>query len=76
VSSDNEYFFNTIVAYGRHIAIWINGIQVTNFEDTREEGMNARQQARLAPGIISLQAHDPTTNLDFRNIRIAELPKR
>lgn len=76
VSSDNEYFFNTIVACGRHIAIWINGIQVTNFEDTREEGMNARQQARLAPGVISLQAHDPTTNLDFRNIRIAELPKR
>jgi hypothetical protein len=76
VSSDNEFFFNTIVASGRHISAWIDGIQVTNFEDAREEGMNARQRARLAAGPISLQAHDPTTNLDFRNIRIAELPQR
>ncbi len=76
VSSDNEYFYNTVVACGRHIAIWVNGIQVTDFDDLREEGMNARQQARTAAGVISLQAHDPTTNLDFRNIRIAEFPKR
>ncbi|HYK90245.1 MAG TPA: DUF1080 domain-containing protein [Acidobacteriota bacterium] len=76
VSRDNEYFFNTIIACGRHVGIWINGIQVTSFDDPREEGMNARQQARLAAGTISLQAHDPTTNLDFRHIRIAEIPKR
>jgi hypothetical protein len=37
--------------------------------------MNARKEARLAAGVMSLQAHDPTTNLDFRNIRLAPLPK-
>ncbi len=76
VSSDNEYFTMTIVACGKHMATWVNGIQVANYDDTREEGTDARKQARLAAGPISLQAHDPTTNLDFRNIRISPLPQR
>ena len=76
VSSDNEFFTMTIIACGKHMATWINGIQVANFDDTREEGMDARKQARLAAGPISLQAHDPTTNLDFKNIRISPLPQR
>jgi len=76
VSSDNEFFTKTIVAYGKHMATWVNGVQVACFDDDRPEGPNARQQARLAPGPISLQAHDPTTNLDFRNIRIATFPEK
>jgi len=76
VSNDNEYFTKTIVAQGRHISVWVNGVQTSNYDDKREEGPEARKQARLVPGVISLQAHDPTTNLDFRNLRIAPLPKR
>ncbi len=76
IPSDGEFFSKTIVAQGRLMAVWVNGIQVTDFTDTRPEGVNARKEARLAAGTISLQAHDPTTNLDFRNLRIAELPGR
>jgi hypothetical protein len=76
VSSDNQFFTKTIVAWGRDINIWVNGIQTASYKDTREEGQDARKTARLAPGVISLQAHDPTTNLDFRTIRLAPLPKR
>jgi len=75
VPNDGVYFTKTIVARRRHMAVWVNGYPVTDWEDTRPEGKNARQEARLAPGPISLQAHDPTTNLDFRNIRVAQLPR-
>jgi len=64
------------VAQGRHISIYVNGIQVSDYTDTRPEGTNARKEARLATGTLSLQAHDPTTNLDFKNLSITELPKR
>jgi hypothetical protein len=37
---------------------------------------NARNGCKLEKGPISLQGHDPTTDLSFRNIRIAELPKK
>ncbi|MEW5974886.1 MAG: DUF1080 domain-containing protein [Acidobacteriota bacterium] len=76
IPNDGEFFTKTIIASGRHMAVWVNGIQVSDFTDSRPEGSNAREQARLAGGTISLQAHDPTTNLDFRNLRIVELPKR
>ena len=75
VANDGEYFTKTIVARGRQMGVWVNGYAVTSWEDDRPEGTNARQAARLTAGTISLQAHDPTTNLDFRNIRIARLGK-
>jgi hypothetical protein len=76
VSNDNEFFTNTIVAQGRQVSVWVNGFQVSNYYDNRPEGSDLRTQVRLGAGPIGLQAHDPTTNLDFRNIRIASLPKR
>jgi hypothetical protein len=73
-SKDGEWFTMTVVANGRHIATWVNGIQVTDWTDNRPINMNARQGCRLDKGPISLQGHDPTTDLSFRNFRIAELP--
>ena len=35
---------------------------------------NARRGARTKAVVISLQGHDPTTDLNFRNIRIVALP--
>ncbi|MEN6536974.1 MAG: DUF1080 domain-containing protein [Bryobacteraceae bacterium] len=75
VADDGKYFTKTILANGLHLSVWVNGFQVTDWDDPRPVGENARKTARLTPGTISLQAHDPTTNLDFRNIRIAKLPK-
>lgn len=75
VSDDNEWFTITVVAQGSHIAIWVNGFQTVDYTDTRPVADNARKGTKLSPGPISLQGHDPTTNLSFRNIRLAELPK-
>jgi hypothetical protein len=74
VAKDNEWFTMTIVAQGRHIATWVNGIQAVDWTDNRPLKDNARNGCRLEKGPISLQGHDPTTDLNFRNIRIAELP--
>lgn len=75
VPNDREWFTKTIVAHGRHMAVWVNGIQVSDFFDVRQPNENARQGYRAAPGVISLQGHDPTTDLSFRNLRIVEMPK-
>jgi hypothetical protein len=75
VSNDHEWFTMTVVAQGKHIATWVNGYQVTDFTDQRPLSTNARKGCKLDKGPISLQGHDPTTSLSFRNIRIAELPK-
>ena len=64
----------TVVAQGRHLATWVNGVQVTDWDDHRPLNDNARNGCCLNAGPISIQGHDPTTDLSFRNFRIAELP--
>jgi hypothetical protein len=75
VSKDREWFTKTIVATGPHIAVWVNGYHVTDWTDQRPPSENPREGLRTKPGTISIQGHDPTTNLRFRRLRIAELPE-
>jgi 3-keto-disaccharide hydrolase len=75
VAKDKEWFTMTIVAHDNHLATWVNGIQVTDWHDNRPPSDNARTGCRLEAGHISLQGHDPTTDLSFRNFRIQEYPK-
>jgi len=75
MAEDGEWFTMTVAAHGRHMAVWVNGIQVTDWTDNRPLKDNARNGCRLEKGAISLQGHDPTTDIDFRNLRLAELPK-
>lgn len=74
VSNDNEWFTMTVVADGKHIATWVNGYQTVDWTDDRKDGDNPRTGYRAAKGPLSLQGHDPTTDILFRNFRIAELP--
>jgi hypothetical protein len=76
VSKDGEWFTMTVVAHGRHIATWVNGVQQVDWTDNRPPKDNGRNGCRLEKGPISLQGHDPTTDLSFRNLRLAELPKK
>jgi hypothetical protein len=74
VSNDFEWFTMTVAATGPHISVWVEGEQVTDWTDERPPNENPREGLRTAPGHLSLQGHDPTTDLSFRNLRIAELP--
>jgi hypothetical protein len=75
VARDREWFTLTVVARGRHLATWVNGIPVVDWTDNRPLADNARNGCHLDKGPISLQGHDPTTDLNFRHLRIADLPK-
>ena len=70
VSTDGEWFTLTVVATGRYLATWVNGYPVASWTDDREEKDNARQGAKLTKGVLSIQGHDPTTDLLFRNLRL------
>ena len=46
-----------------------------DWTDPRPEKENARDGCKLGAGPLSIQGHDPTTDLSFRNLRAAELKK-
>ena len=72
-AQDGEWNYLTIAVRGADMATWVNGIQVTDWTDTRPEHENPRNGKRLLPGTIQLQGHDPSTKILFRNFRVAEL---
>ncbi|MFO0866152.1 MAG: DUF1080 domain-containing protein [Gemmataceae bacterium] len=72
VAKDGEWFTMTVAARSNHLATWVDGIMVADWHDWRPLSDNARTGCRLEPGHISLQGHDPTTDLSFRNFRIVE----
>jgi hypothetical protein len=75
VSSDKEWFTMTVMANGKHLAVWVNGYQTADFTDSRPPDKSARNGSKTDAGPVSLQGHDPTTDLSFRNIRIGALPR-
>lgn len=76
VSNDFEWFAKTLVVSGDHMATWINGYQVSDWTDTRPANDNPRAGLRLKAGTLAIQGHDPTTDLSFRKLRIAEMAPR
>jgi hypothetical protein len=76
VADDFAWFALTLHTDGPHMAAWVNGQQVSDWTDQRQPHPNPRQGRRLEAGTLIIQGHDPTTDLRFRNLRIAELPER
>lgn len=75
VANDREWTHLTLIARGPTFATWVNGYPVCVWTDERAKDENPRKGLRLAAGHLSIQGHDPTTDLLFRNIRLAEFGK-
>ncbi|MEZ6129510.1 MAG: DUF1080 domain-containing protein [Planctomycetaceae bacterium] len=74
VADNNQWFVETLIAQGNRFATFVNGYQVLDWIDDRDPDPNPRKGQRLEAGHLSLQGHDPTTNLDFRSLRVHKLP--
>lgn len=77
VPNDREWFEKTLVCHGSHIAVWVNGYQVSDWLDVRpvSEDSNGKEGYVPGPGTIHFQGHDPTTDLSFKDIRIQVCPE-
>ncbi len=73
VSNDNEWFTMTLLAVGPTIRTWVNGEPVVSWTDDRPRDDNARKGLRTAAGHLSIQGHDPTTDILFRNLRVLDI---
>ncbi|MFP6762419.1 MAG: DUF1080 domain-containing protein, partial [Planctomycetaceae bacterium] len=75
IPNDEEEFFTTLIAHGPRISTWVNGIQMTDWEDTRQPHENPRRGSRVTAGPMSLQGHDGTTDISFGDFRVASYPE-
>ena len=75
LSHDRQWFTAMLIADGPHFATWIDGSQAIDWNDERQPDDNPREGRRLAAGHLSLQGHDRTTDLAFRNFEMVETPE-
>lgn len=64
-----------LVAHDAKMAAWVNGVQVSNWQDDREPDENPRKGKRLEAGTIMIQGHDPSTEAELKKIEIASYGK-
>ena len=67
--------FETIVASGRHIGVWMDGYPVTDWTDTRVDASSPKSGARTAAGPIALEAPSSDSDVNFREVSVSSLPK-
>jgi hypothetical protein len=72
---DNEWFTQTIIVTGDTIVVKINGEQIVNWTQPADwtGGREGPGRSITGPGTIALQAHDATSAVLYRNIRIRPL---
>ncbi len=76
MSDDGEFFNLTFMARGRHLATWVNGFQVAEWDDPRPPGNDRMAGALLGAGPIVLQSLEAGSKTDFRKIRVSGYPNR
>lgn len=74
IPADREEFYTTLIAYGPQISSWVNGIQMTDWIDTRKPDENPRRGSKVKAGPMSLQGHDDGTDISFGYFRVATYP--
>ncbi|MEL6104445.1 MAG: DUF1080 domain-containing protein [Planctomycetota bacterium] len=70
---DGQWSTVLLHANRNKIGAWVNGLAVSDWEDTRKTDENPRRGRRDEPGTIMIQAHDPKTDLLFRGMKISEI---
>lgn len=76
-AKDNEWYKTYIKVQGRHILIKVNGKTMVDYtEPEGKEAFSKDFERRLGQGTIALQAHDPDSQVFFRNLRVRKLESK
>lgn len=71
IAKDDEWYTLEVIVKGKTIVTKVNGKVVVDY--TEPEGVTADR--RIGKGSFAIQAHDPKSEVRFRNISVKELPE-
>jgi len=74
-AGDNQWFDYHIIVKGKKITVKVNGETINQYsEPEHAPHWEEKPLKRLSSGTIALQAHDPGSEVHYRNIRVKLLP--
>jgi hypothetical protein len=69
-AKDDVWYTQEVIVQGKQVTVIVEGKRL--FEYVEPEGVTGRRT--LAHGTFALQAHDPDSEVHFRNLRVKRLP--
>lgn len=73
LANDNEWYSYHIIVKGKHIKIMVNDKVAVDWEEPADRKPGADFTRILDKGTFALQAHDPKSTIQYRNIRVKRL---
>lgn len=71
---DNEWFTEEVIVSGLNIIVKVNGKEVVNYTEPKDKKPGVEMTRKLEQGTFALQAHDPESEVHFKNLRVKRLP--
>jgi hypothetical protein len=71
---DNEWYTEYVKVQDRHVIIKINDKVVVEYTEPDSVSANASTTKKLASGTFALQAHDPNSQVFYKDIYVKPLP--
>ena len=72
---DNEWFTEEIIVRGKNVVIKVNGETTVDFTEADDRQPGKDFTRILDEGTFAFQAHDPGSEVRFRNIMVKKLPQ-
>jgi hypothetical protein len=72
-AQDDKWFEMHITVQGKHVLIKVDGKTVVDYTEPEKPPVTERFQRALGKGTFALQAHDPVSEVHFKNIRVKKL---
>lgn len=73
-AKDNEWYTQEIIVEGKHVITKVNGKVLVDYtEESDKKAFSNDFERRLGEGTFALQAHDPNSQVFYRNIQVKRL---
>ena len=72
-AQDGAWWTQEIIVKGNSVMVLINGIKVLQYNEPRGTEAGADFGRKLSEGTFALQAHDPSSVVRYKNIRVKRL---
>lgn len=74
LAQDDKWFTAEVIVNGLNVIIKIDGKEVVNYTEPKDKKAGEDFTRKLDQGTFALQAHDPDSEVHFKNIRVKRLP--
>ena len=72
-AKDNEWFTEHVIVKDKHITVKVNDKVVVDFTEPEGQEIPKMPGRKLSHGTFAFQAHDPVSEVHFRNIQVKPL---